>query len=72
MGKTTAWKDVRNNTMEGGDQSMEGWVGQQYGRISRPGEKLKCPVEIYLGASVSYGQYWTLHYPAHATMQARL
>ncbi len=45
--------------MEVGDQSMEGWVGQQYGRISRPGEKLKCPVEIYLGASVSYGQYWT-------------
>jgi hypothetical protein len=53
-------------------QSMEGWVGQQYGRVSRPGEKLKCPVEIYLGASVSYGQYWTLHYPAHATMQAGL
>jgi len=57
MDRTKVWKDVKNNNIERSeDQSMEGWVGQQYGRISRPGEKLKCPVEIYLGASVSYGQ----------------
>jgi hypothetical protein len=36
MRRNTVWKDVKNKSIEGReDQSMEGLIGQQYGRRER-------------------------------------